>query len=75
MSKDIMTLPVAAHLNIVRRFIDRERGMRLRVLKGESRMKGLADADEALASLEAIKAAITAPSTESPPDGPAGDNN
>ncbi|MCE9567453.1 MAG: hypothetical protein K8U57_36085 [Planctomycetes bacterium] len=58
MSNDIMTMPVTAHISILRRFIERERSMRLRVLKGETQRKGLADADEAMASLTAIEAAI-----------------
>lgn len=58
MTNEIVTLPVTAHLGILRRFIERERGMRLRVLKGDSQRKGLADADEALKSLDAVSGAL-----------------
>jgi hypothetical protein len=65
MSNDIATLPVPAHIGILRQFIERERGMRIRVLKGETQRKGLLDADQALRSLKAIEEAIKSDSPAS----------
>ena len=55
---DVATLPVGAHLSILKRFIERERSMRIRVLKGENQRKGITDADQAMDSLRVVAAAL-----------------
>lgn len=61
MSDEIATLPLSAHLSIVRKFIERERGMRNTVLKGATRLKGIEDAENALRSLAVIEQAARKP--------------
>ena len=51
----VVDLPATAHLSIVRRFIECERGMRVRVLKGERQREAIKEADEALASLAEVE--------------------
>ena len=54
----IVDLPATAHLSIIRRFIETERGMRVRVLKGERQREAIKEADEALRSLELVEKAV-----------------
>lgn len=51
---NIATLPVPAHIRILRTFIERETNMRMRVLKGDSQKRGLEDAASAKASIDAL---------------------
>ena len=55
-----VTLPANYHIKLLRSFIARERGMRLRVLRGHDRQAKLNECDQALDSVEAL-AQLVAP--------------
>lgn len=55
-NNEIAVLPVSTHIRILRSYIERERKMRGFYLKGDKRIKGLEESDQALDSLSEIEA-------------------
>lgn len=55
---ETMTLPVSAHLSIIRKALERERGMRGRVLRDKARSAGVSEMDQCLLGLAEIEGEI-----------------
>lgn len=52
---EAVTLPLPAHVRFIRRALERERGMRQRVLSGKARDEGVAEMDHCLFGLSEIE--------------------
>ncbi|MEI6730420.1 MAG: hypothetical protein WCL30_04105 [Pseudomonadota bacterium] len=52
MSNNIAELPISTKISYIRQALERERGMRLRVLKGDSQRKGMEEMNRCLIYLE-----------------------
>jgi hypothetical protein len=62
----IATLPPSGHISVIRATLDRERMMRNRVLRGDSRTRGVKEIDQALESLKALERVFRTESNAAP---------
>ena len=57
----VATLPLPAHLRVLRDALARERGMRVRVLSGKARDAGVAEMDRCLEAVAEIEWHLSQP--------------